>query len=255
MEVGWKLAVTPLGNPFTDKAAAPVKPFEVEIDTANAKDWPGIRLTDAGVTPKVKPEDVVTVRLLTEVAVLAPTITSIGPVAAPAGITNDKLAAVNADTGAFIEPPPCWASITWGVAAFSPIKLAPVTVMIVPATPDAGENPVMAGAGGVPVPEIETNCGELLAFPVTLTTAVRSPETAGVKCPWIKQLAPAARLDPQLFANTKDEAPAPVKAMLEMANGDPPVLVKVTCCDALVTPTVSLPNDKLVADKDIVVGR
>ena len=42
--------------------------------------------------------------------------------------------------------------------------------------------------------------------------------------------------------------------MFEMANGDPPVLVKVTCCDALEAPTVSLPNDKLVADNDIVVA-
>jgi hypothetical protein len=81
-----------------------------------------------------------------------------------------------------------------------------------------------------------------------------TPATVGAKCPWIKQLAPAAKLDPQLFANTKDEAPAPVKAMFEMANGDPPVLVKVTCCDALEAPTVSLPNDKLVADNDIVVA-
>ena len=42
------------------------------------------------------------------------------------------------------------------------------------------------------------------------------------------QLAPAARLAPQLFAKTKEEVSTPVRAMLEMAMGDPLVLVKVT---------------------------
>ena len=47
------------------------------------------------------------------------------------------------------------------------------------------------------------------------------------------QLAPAARLVPQLFANTKEDASAPVRAMLEMAIVAPLVLVKVTYCELL----------------------
>lgn len=47
----------------------------------------------------------------------------------------------------------------------------------------------------------------------------------------------------------------PVKVKPEVIKGDPPVLVTVTCCDTLVAPTVSLPNDTLLADRDIVVER
>src|ERR1035438_6254468 len=64
--------------------------------------------------------------------------------------------------------------------------------------------------------------------------AVNAPNTVGAKCPWIAQVAPPARLDPQVFANTNEEAFAPVTPMLAMAKFAPPVLVKVTCCDALV---------------------
>jgi hypothetical protein len=51
------------------------------------------------------------------------------------------------------------------------------------------------------------------------------------------QLAPIARLDPQLFANTNEEAFVPVTAMLVMASTELPVLVSVTLCEALVVPT------------------
>ena len=83
--------------------------------------------------------------------------------------------------------------------------------------------------------------------------AVRAPVAAGVKCPWIWQFAPAARLVPQLFANTNEEASVPVKTMLVMASVEVPVLVRITVCEALVVPTSCVPNTRLVADNDTVV--
>ena len=112
MAVGWKLAVTPLGRPLIDKAAVPLNPFVLLMDTANAEDCPGIRLPVPGVTPNVKLDETVMVRLPVEAALWLPTVTVIGPVTAPAGTTNDRLVAVNVETGAFMEPPLCWASVT-----------------------------------------------------------------------------------------------------------------------------------------------
>jgi hypothetical protein len=76
---------------------------------------------------------------------------------------------------------------------------------------------------------------------VIVIAAVMAPVVVGAKCPWIVQLAPAARLVPQLFANPKAEAFVPVTAMLVIDSGPPPVLVIVTVCDALVVPTAWLP--------------
>ena len=76
-----------------------------------------------------------------------------------------------------------------------------------------------------------------MALSVSVTAAVRAPAAAGAKCPWIEQFAPAARLVPQLFANTNEEASVPVTAMLVMPSVALPVLVKVTYSDALVVPT------------------
>ena len=88
-----------------------------------------------------------------------------------------------------------------------------------------------------PVPLNAMLCGEPLALSVMVTAAVCAPAAAGVKWPWMEQLAPPATLVPQLFANTNEEASAPVTAMLVIDIGEPPVLVKVTDCDALDVPT------------------
>jgi len=106
-------------------------------------------------------------------------------------------------------------------------------------------------AGGVvPVPLSETICGEPMALSVMVIAAVRAPVVVGPKCPWMVQFAPAARLDPQEFANTNDEASVPVTAMLVMVSVEPPVLVKVTFCDALPLPTLTVPKERLVAESD-----
>ena len=67
------------------------------------------------------------------------------------------------------------------------------------------------------------------------------------------QFAPAAKLVPQLLANTNDEAFAPVTAMLVIVSVALPVLVNVTDFDALAVPTVTSPNGKLVAESVTVV--
>ena len=84
--------------------------------------------------------------------------------------------------------------------------------------------------------------------------AASAPVAVGVKCPWIVQFAPAARLDPQVFPNTNEEASAPVRLMPVINRVALPVLVKVTLFEALATPTFSRPNGKLVAESDTVVG-
>jgi hypothetical protein len=97
-------------------------------------------------------------------------------------------------------------------------------------------------------------CGDPLALSVIVIAAVSAPVVAGVKWPWIVQFAPAARLDPQLFANMNDDASLPVMLILVMDRVVPPVLVKVTLWEALVVPTAWVPNDRLVADRDTAGG-
>lgn len=82
--------------------------------------------------------------------------------------------------------------------------------------------------GSTPVPLRAMDCGEVVALSVMVMEAVSAPATAGAKWPWMVQLAPAARLVPQVLAKTKEDALAPVTAMLVMVNAAVPVLVMVT---------------------------
>jgi len=89
----------------------------------------------------------------------------------------------------------------------------------------------------------------VLALSVMVIAAVIAPAFVGAKWPWKVQFAPTARLVPQLFAKTKEDALAPVTAILVIDKAAVPVLVSVTVCDALVSPTVIEPNARLVGDK------
>jgi hypothetical protein len=64
------------------------------------------------------------------------------------------------------------------------------------------------------------------------------------------QFAPAARLAPQEFAKTNEDASVPVRVMLVIDNAALPVFVRVTVWDALEVPRATVPNDKVVADND-----
>jgi hypothetical protein len=94
--------------------------------------------------------------------------------------------------------------------------------------------------------------GESMALSTMVMKAVSAPTAAGVKCPWMEQLAPAARIDPQLLAKMNEPALAPLTLMLGMDSADAPVFVKVTPCDWLANPTSQVPNDKLEDDSDTV---
>ena len=72
----------------------------------------------------------------------------------------------------------------------------------------------------VPSPDTAAVCGLLLALSVTVSVALRVPAAVGVNVTSIEQLAPAARLAPQLFVCAKSPLLAPVKAMLEMLSGE-----------------------------------
>ena len=83
-----------------------------------------------------------------------------------------------------------------------------------------------------------------------VSAAASAPAPAGMKCPWIMQFAPAARVGPQEFGKRNDDAFNPVTTIFAIVRAALPVLVKVTCCGALAVPTCWGPNDKLAADMD-----
>jgi hypothetical protein len=90
-----------------------------------------------------------------------------------------------------------------------------------------------AGAVLVPVPERLTVCGLPEALSVRVTAAVRVPLAAGVKATLIVQVAPAAKLDPQLLVSAKLLPLVPETAMLVTLKAALPVLVRVTDCALL----------------------
>ena len=62
--------------------------------------------------------------------------------------------------------------------------------------------------------------GLLLALSVTVNMALRVPIAVGVNVTSIEQLAPAARLAPQLFVCAKSPTLVPVKAMLVILSAE-----------------------------------
>ena len=71
-----------------------------------------------------------------------------------------------------------------------------------------------------PVPVTLAVCGLLLALSVTVNVALRVPTAVGVNVTSIEQLAPAARLAPQLLVCAKSPLLVPVKAMLVMLSAE-----------------------------------
>jgi hypothetical protein len=66
------------------------------------------------------------------------------------------------------------------------------------------------------------------ALSVTVNVALRAPLAEGVKVSAMLQLAPAARLVPQLFAALKSPGFVPPSAMLEIVSAAEPLLLRVT---------------------------
>ncbi len=91
-------------------------------------------------------------------------------------------------------------------------------VLVVPTgrLPNERDVGVRLTDSAVPVPERLAVCGLFVALSVTVKVAVRVPEVAGVKVTLMVQLAPAARLVPQLLLCAKLLLFVPLRAMLVM---------------------------------------
>ena len=90
----------------------------------------------------------------------------------------------------------------------------------------------------VPVPVSATCCGLPPPLSLTETFADRGPVVVGVKVTAMEQLAPAARLVPQLSPSAKSPGFVPVIAIPEILSVTVPLLVSVMILRPLVVPTV-----------------
>ena len=89
-------------------------------------------------------------------------------------------------------------------------------------------------------------CGDVASLSVMVTDAVMEPTALGAKSPWITQVAPTARVAPQVFPKENSDALAPVTAMLLIDNVELPVLVTMTVSYVPVEPTTTGPKTRLV---------
>lgn len=160
-------------------------------------------------------------RLLPEVQVLLPTAKSL-PAIAVVPSTNAAL--------------PVLVSVTVCAAAVVPTVVDPNVNCV-------GDTLAAGAPAAAPVPDSVTLllAGEALC--VMVSVALRAPGAEGVKLTDTLQLAPAARLlpDVQLLLPTAKSAPA--IEVVPSTNAAFPVLVNVTLCAAAVAPTVVEPND------------
>ena len=88
------------------------------------------------------------------------------------------------------------------------------------------------------VPLSATVWGEPVTSSATLIAATKLPADGGVKVTEIVQLLPAESRLVQVVVSAKALAFVPVMVMPEMLSGAVPLLVSVTGCAVLVTPTV-----------------
>ena len=95
--------------------------------------------------------------------------------------------------------------------------------------PKAMLDGLTATAPLVPKPETDTVCGLLLSESAKFNVAVRVPVAVGPKMMFAVQLAPAARVTPQVLLKTeKSPGLAPLKVMLLMLMADGLEFVSVT---------------------------
>jgi hypothetical protein len=98
-----------------------------------------------------------------------------------------------------------------------------------------------------PVAERVTDCGLLLAVSEIVSVADREPLAVGLNVTATVQLADAARLLPHvLLAIKKSPGFVPVIAMLLIVIEAVVPFFNVAVCEALVEPTLTLPNERLV---------
>jgi len=110
---------------------------------------------------------------------------------------------------------------------------------------------VTAGAAVAP-PARVADWGLLAALSVTINDPDRAPGAVGVNVMLIGQLAFAAREAPH---GLEAMAKSPTVVILEMFKAAPPELLRVTVCGALVVPTGSEPNVRLVGLSEALGSR
>ena len=95
------------------------------------------------------------------------------------------------------------------------------------------------------MPLSETCCGLVGSEFVTRKVAVRVPPAVGVKVTLIVQLAPAAKVEPQVVVRAKSPAFVPVKEVTIEVRLVVPMLLRVTTWAELVVPATWLPKVRL----------
>jgi hypothetical protein len=96
-----------------------------------------------------------------------------------------------------------------------------------------------------PLPPKFTTCGLPAALSLMVMEPVRLPAAVGVNVTLMVQLAPTAKLAPQVLSCAK----SPVATMLVIIKAAEPVLLNVTACGALVVPKGWLEKVRLMTDK------
>jgi hypothetical protein len=145
-----------------------------------------------------------------------------------------------------------WVALTKVVVSPAPFqftvapetKFVPVTVRVKappPAVAELGLRLVMVGSA-TPVPVRLAVCGLPVALSVMVTEAVRAPEDAGVKVTSMVQLAPAAKVAPQVLVWANSVFAEPVIAMLSRVTAVLPEFVRVSVWAVLVEPMAWFPN-------------
>ena len=119
------------------------------------------------------------------------------------------------------------------------VSVIALAVLLVPTNwlPNASEVGDKVTAGAVPVPVRAAVWGLLGALSVTVSVPDLAPVAAGLNVTLIAQLAPAAKLVPQLFVCEKSPLLVPVNVMLVSVNAAVPLLVSVIGLAALLVAT------------------
>jgi protein involved in polysaccharide export with SLBB domain len=97
----------------------------------------------------------------------------------------------------------------------------------------------------VPVPLRNIFCGLPPPLSLMLTAAERAPLAVGLKVTVAVQLAPGAKVDPQVWFRPKSPLLAPVTVTLVIFSVVVPVFVMVDVIGALVMPTFTFPKFRL----------
>ena len=192
---------------LTDSVAAGPRPVPVSAMLCGDPPALSVMATDAASAPPV-------------VGSKSPVMLQLAPAA-----TLVPQVFVNANEVAFapVTAMPVIDKVPWPVL----VRVTDCEAVAVPTADEPNERLVAERltAGPRPVPLSATVCGELPALSTMVIAAVRGPFAVGLKCPWMLQLAPAARVAAQPFPNGNEDAFGPVTAMLVIVRVALPVLV------------------------------